>query len=66
MENTAISIGDRLRYARGEKSQKEVADALGVSVMAISMLENNQRRPSYEMMLRLSKYFGIKPERLFF
>lgn len=61
-----MSIGDRLRYARGDRSQAEVAEAVGLTTMAISKLETDQMKPSYETMQKLAKYFGLSVDRLFF
>ena len=61
-----MSIGDRLRYARGDRSQAEVAEAVGFTTMAISKLETDQMKPSYETMQKLARYFGLSVDRLFF
>lgn len=61
-----MSIGDRLRYARGDRSQAEVAEAVGLTTMAISKLETDQMKPSYETMQKLARYFGLSVDRLFF
>lgn len=61
-----MSIGDRLRYARGDRSQAEVAEAVGLTTMAISKLETDQMKPSYETMQKLAIYFGLSVDRLFF
>lgn len=61
-----MSIGDRLRYARGDRSQAEVAEAVGLTTMAISKLETDQMKPSYETMQKLAIYFGLNVDRLFF
>lgn len=51
-------IGERLRRLRGSKSQKEVADALGVTSMAISLYENGERIPSDNMKIKIANYFN--------
>lgn len=52
------AIGDRLKRLRGSRSQKEVADALGVTSMAISLYENGERIPSDDMKIRIAEYFN--------
>ena len=45
---TTIDIkasAQKLIELRGERSQKEVADALGISISALSMYENGERIP---------------------
>ena len=41
----AKEIGCRLRELRGNISRETVADAVGISVSAISMYENGERIP---------------------
>ncbi len=65
-EMEVMSVGDRLRYARGDRSQAEVAQAVGLSVMAISKLESDQIKPSYDTMLKLARFFHTSADKLFF
>ncbi len=53
-----VVIGERLRRLRGSRSQKEVADALGVTTMAISFYETGKRIPSDEMKLKIADYYN--------
>ena len=53
----AIAIGKRISELRGEKSRKEVAEAIGVSVSAITMYENGDRIPRDETKIRIADYF---------
>lgn len=59
-------IGDRLRELRGERPQKEVADAVNVSVMAISKYERGQITPSDDVKIALAKFYGTTVEAIFF
>ena len=65
-EKEVMSVGDRLRYARGDRSQAEVAQAVGLSVRAISKLESDQIKPSYDTMLKLARFFHTSADKLFF
>lgn len=51
----------RLKSIRIEKNltQKQIADALGLSTMAIQHYENNRRKPTYDVFIALSKYLGV-------
>lgn len=60
------AIGDRLRSLRGSKSQKEVADAIGVTPMAISQYERGERIPNDDMKIAISKYFKKSVSTIFF
>ena len=59
-------IGERLKTLRGERTQSDVANAVGVTLMAISQYERGERIPSDEMKLSLAKYFNTTVEELFF
>lgn len=59
-------LGDKLKMLRGNRTQKEVAEAVGVSKQAISTYENNQRAPSDKVKKRLAEFFGVSIEHLFF
>ena len=65
MENKKIA-GKKLREARGEKTQEDVAKAVGISLAAVSMYEQGQRMPRDEVKLRLANYFNTTVEALFF
>ena len=62
----AVKIGERLKTLRGSRSQKEVADACGVTDMAISLYESGERTPRDEIKIRLAKYFNTTVEAIFF
>ena len=59
-------IGDRLRELRGDKTQKEVADAVGVTAMAVCQYEAGTRVPSDQVKIALAEYFGRTVENIFF
>lgn len=61
-----MTIGEKLRALRGNKSQAEIAEAVGVSVSAISMFEMDQRVPRDETKIALAKHFNVSIEELFF
>lgn len=51
----------RLKELRIERhcTQKQVADALGLSTMAIKNYENNRRKPTYDVLVALADYFNV-------
>lgn len=59
-------IGERLRALRGERSQKDVAEAVGVTVMAVSLYESGERIPRDEIKLKLAKYYDTDVNTLFY
>lgn len=61
-----MSIGEKLKELRGEKSQAEVAVAVGISDSAMSAYENGDRIPRDEVKIRLANYFGKTVQEIFF
>ena len=59
-------IAERLRELRGDKSQREVADAVGTTAMAISLYESGERVPRDEIKIRLASYYGTTVDALFY
>lgn len=59
-------IAKKLVELRGAKTQKEVAEAIGVSVSAIGMYETGVRIPRDEIKIRLAKYYGVSVGYIFF
>lgn len=60
------STAEMLIELRGEKTLKEVADSVGVTVAALSNYEQGLRTPRDEIKIRISKYYGVAIEELFF
>lgn len=59
-------IGDKLRELRGDRSQREVAEALNISESAVSMYECGERMPRDEVKLRFARYYNTTVEGIFF
>ena len=58
-------MNEKLIELRGNRSQEEVAKALGISVSALSMYEQGNRIPRDEIKIRMAKYYGISIDALF-
>ena len=58
--------GQKIREARGDRSQREVANALGISVSALSMYENDVRVPRDGLKTKMADYFHTTVGSLFF
>ena len=61
-----MNTGEKLIMLRGDRTQQQVADDLGISVAAVCAYENNIRRPRDEMKKEIAKYFNTSVEKLFF
>ena len=59
-------IGERLKVLRGHRTQAEVANALGVTPMAISQWENGLRMPSDDMKVKIATYYDETVMSIFF
>ncbi len=59
-------IASRLKGLRGEKSQQEVAMAIGVTPMAISLYESGERIPRDEIKVKIAEYYGTTVDAIFF
>lgn len=62
----AKETGERLRELRANRGQAEVAEAIGVSTMAISQYETGKRIPQDKIKVKIARYFGQSVESLFF
>lgn len=61
-----LKIAERLRELRGDKSQREVAEAVGTTAMAISLYESGDRVPKDEIKIRLARYYQTTVDALFY
>ena len=59
-------IAKRLRELRWERSQIEVAMAIGVTKGAISMYECGDRVPSDDIKVKLADYYGVTVQEIFY
>lgn len=62
----ASKIGKTLRELRGDRSQREIAKAVGITVMALSQYENGNRIPRDEIKLRLAQFYGKTVDAIFY
>ena len=65
MINT-IENGKRLRKLRGDRSAKSVAEALGISESALLMFERGERTPRDDTKCKISDFYGVSVQELFF
>lgn len=61
-----LNIAERLKQARGDTPRETVAQAVGITVSAISMYENGQRIPRDEIKVRLADYYHTTVQALFY
>ena len=61
-----IKTGQALKDLRGERSQEEVATAVGITQVALSMYERGDRTPRDDVKIKLANYFKTDVATLFF
>lgn len=61
-----MSIGEKLKKLRAEKTLKEVAAEVEITAQALSNYENDLRVPRDETKMKLAKYFNKSVEEIFF
>lgn len=52
------NVGERLRRLRGDRTLKEVAEAVGITPSALGMYEQNRRNPRDGIKRALAAYYG--------
>lgn len=59
-----MNFGCRLRYLRSKvhMSQKELANALGLSINAISQYETNKRFPDQKGIVNMCRFFNVSAD----
>ena len=62
----AKGIGNKLVELRGKKTQEQVANAVGISVSALSMYERGERIPRDPIKIELAKYYKKSVQAIFF
>ena len=60
------AMGEKLTALRGDRTQQEVSNAVGISSSALAMYEAGERAPRDEIKLRLAEYYHTTLEELFF
>ncbi len=63
---TRESAGQILRRLRGENTQQQIADSVGVTVSAWAMYERDERRPRDEVKARIANFFNTTVQAIFY
>ena len=61
-----MSVGEWLRALRGERTQEEISKELGITKSSYAMYERGERTPRDEVKVRISKYYGVSVQELFY
>jgi len=60
------SMAKKLKELRGTRSQREVAEAVGVSTSAYAMYEAGERTPRDEVKVRIAEFYKKSIKYIFF
>ena len=60
------TTGMILRKLRGDRTQEEIAAILGITKSSWAMYERDERVPRDEVKVRISNFFGVSVQELFF
>lgn len=66
MELNHKTTAENLYRLRGDRTKKEVADAVGVTEKSISQYEHGERIPNDAVKVRLAAYYNKTAEELFY
>ena len=61
-----MTLREKLIHLRGNKTQKEVSEAIGISTSTLGMYETGERIPRDEIKKKIAKYYDVSIEYLFF
>ena len=59
-------IGELLLHLRGDKTQKEIAEAVGVSQSAIRQYESGNRIPRDNIKVKFAKFYDKTVQEIFY
>ena len=60
------TMGEKLIKLRGNRTQEEVSEALGISKSALSMYETGKRIPRDPVKMKLARYYKKSVPSIFF
>ncbi|MDA8130895.1 MAG: helix-turn-helix transcriptional regulator [Elusimicrobia bacterium] len=55
----------KLRFEKGEMTQEELADKLGVSRQTVYAVEKGKFNPSVLLAIQIAAFFGVRVEEVF-
>ncbi len=61
-----MPFGSKLKELRGNRSQEEMANEIGITKSSWAMYERNERVPRDEVKVKIATYFGKTVQEIFF
>lgn len=63
---SAVENGKRMRALRGERTIREMANAIGISESALRMYETGERNPRDDVKVAIAKAYGASVRVIFY
>lgn len=57
-------FSDRLKEIRGDRTQQEVSDAIGITMVSLSRYETGKRIPDIQMLYKICVYYNVSSDYL--
>lgn len=61
-----MSVGEKLKELRGDKSQETIANEIGITKSSWAMCERGERTPRDGIKIRIANYFNESVQEIFF
>ena len=60
------NTAEKLIELRGERTQTEIANGVGIAQSTYAMYETGRRTPTDEIKIKIAKYYGKSVQEIFF
>ncbi len=64
MSDVTKVFSDRLKELRGERTLQEVANAIGITRVAMGYYEKGERKPDIEVLYKIANFYGVSSDYL--
>lgn len=61
-----MPYNEKLRILRGDRTQSQIANEIGITKSSWAMYERGERIPRDEIKIKIAKFFGKTVEEIFF
>ncbi len=61
-----MTVGEKLKKLRGNKSQDTISAEIGITKSSWAMYERNERVPRDEVKVRIANHFSLSVQEIFF
>lgn len=65
-KETGMTVGQRLIFLRGDRTQEDVAKELEISLIALAKYERDERTPRDEIKVKIARYYQTSVQDIFY